>query len=101
MVSDLACMVCTYCEWVPHTGWSKEELLQAWLEDAEGVCAEAGVDMPEGDGQDFLAGEATTPQGRPKEGGETFIECNICCMEIHHHVTVPCDHHFCRDCWRE
>lgn len=78
-------------------GWSKEGLLQAWLEDAEGVCVETGVDMPDGGGADFLAREGATVQGPEKE----VMECGICCMEIDHHVVVPCDHHFCRHCWRE
>lgn len=28
--------------------WSKESLLDAWMEDTEGTCVKAGIQLPEG-----------------------------------------------------
>ena len=85
------------------SGWSKEDLLQAWLEDAESVCDKAGVDMPKELGEgDFLAISEESRQDRLRvEGVQNAIDCGICCMVVDDHVQVPCDHHFCKDCWRE
>ena len=94
--------------------WSKEDLLTAWLDNAPKVCEEAGVDMPtqDADNTDFLAsqshvslgvGVAVTPTSAEggNDGSEDASECGICCVSCDSHVTVPCGHHFCRDCWKQ
>lgn len=81
-------------------GWSKEELLQEWLKDSEKVCVEAGVDLPQGGGLDMFAGGVGPEQQENEVKEEMEKECGICCMLIHQRVLVPCEHHFCRDCWK-
>lgn len=85
------------------SGWSKEELLQAWLEDSATVCTVTGVEMPGGDDtatQDFLS-VATPPIERGMSDTEEMpaAECGICYASCDH-LSVPCGHHFCRECWK-
>ena len=80
----------------PVTGWSKEDLLEAWMNDSEAVCVEVGVDMPRDNvSQDFLD-IATSPS---LEVCVNEDECGICYMPCEY-LPVPCGHQFCRDCWR-
>lgn len=82
-------------------GWSKEDLLQAWLEDSGAVCVLAGIDMP-GDAalQDFLGTVTLPPVEVGVPGNGVTTECSICCTSCEP-LQVPCGHHFCRDCWKE
>ena len=104
----------TYSDMIAFfVGWSKEDLLGAWLSSPRAVCDKAGVDMPALDApgnSDFLGehapdllqgAEGATPT--PAEGAEKSaeVECGICCGSCDSHVTVPCGHHFCRECWKE
>lgn len=84
-------------------GWSKENLLQAWIENSESVCEEAGVEKPQDGSQDFLSEEDTPLQvGMTGSDDEMVLsDCGICCVACEQNVPVPCGHHFCRDCWKE
>lgn len=84
-----------------HYGWSKENLLEAWVDDSEAVCAEVGVDMPRDHiSQDFLD-VVTSPslEVGMNENEDIATECSICYVPCEC-LPVPCGHQFCRDCWR-
>lgn len=75
-------------------GWSKEELMQAWLGNPEAVCEEVGVERPLEGNHDSLRVSQVGVAG----GG---AECGICCLTCDHNVEVACGHHFCKSCWKE
>ena len=84
-----------------HIGWSKEQLLDAWMDNAEEVCEKAGVQLPSelgvhnldvGEGSHIVLDEGVSREEH---------ECGICCMDCPLEVFVPCRHHFCKDCWKQ
>ena len=87
-------------------GWSKEQLLEAWMENPTEVCEKAGVQLPTNLGTHNLdtPSVVSPPRGPPgeevegEEGGER--ECGVCVVTFVPDVEVPCGHVFCRDCWR-
>ncbi|CAI8031040.1 Ankyrin repeat and IBR domain-containing protein 1 [Geodia barretti] len=89
-----------------HHGWSKEQLLEAWMENPTEVCEKAGVQLPTNLGTHNLdtPSVVSPPRGPPgeevegEEGGER--ECGVCVVTFVPDVEVPCGHVFCRDCWR-
>ena len=81
------------------SGWSKEELLEAWMRDPAEVCEKAGVQLPSSLGIHNLdGGEGLLMGGAYPENEQ---ECGICCLPSSVEVQVPCEHHFCKDCWKE
>ena len=85
-------------------GWSKEQLLEAWMEDPTEVCEKAGVQLPANLGTHNLdtPATATLPRSPGEEGeGEEERECGVCVVNFTPDIEVPCGHVFCRDCWRE
>lgn len=82
-------------------GWSKETLLQAWIENPEQVCEEAKVDMPGDGGLDYLGGGNSVP-ALPAEAEEGEVrDCGICYESGATNIQIPCGHHFCDSCWKE
>ena len=81
---------------IPAVGWSKEELLQAWLQDPTAVCEEVGIERPTEGVHEF--GSLLTQQVGVAEGG---AECGICFMPYDNVVQVSCGHLFCVSCWKE
>lgn len=97
-------------------GWSKEELLQAWLQNPEQVCEEVGVDIqPDGEqlgsvdqsdppangGMQGPVGKQAGTVPTDSEGESKVKECGICCSYDKHEVQIPCGHYFCSDCWKQ
>lgn len=95
------CVIVMYCV----TGWSKEELLQAWVENSERVCELTGLQLAQDASRDFLSAElsglSVTMGDEGVEDEMMSVECGICCASCDLSVQVPCAHHFCRDCWKE
>lgn len=80
-------------------GWSKEQLLQAWVENPGAVCEDAGVMLPENlniENIDIVHGvpDAMTPEDKQSE-------CGVCTTPCVPGVVMPCDHVFCKDCWQQ
>ena len=85
----------------PLAGWSKEQLLEAWMEDPTEACEKAGVQLPANLGTHNLDTPTSvlSPPGPPGEGdGER--ECGVCVVSFTPDIEVPCGHVFCRDCWK-
>ena len=99
-------------------GWSKEELLSAWLVNPQSVFDVAGVDLPPQDdsNRDFLTSDShhivlneahlvSSPQLSGVRGQVSSVceekECGICYSLCSRLVSIPCDHHFCKDCWQQ
>ena len=76
--------------------WSKEVLLEAWVEDPAQVCEKSGVDLPLELGAHHLDQECVS-----HVGGEDVRECAVCYLTTPLEVVVPCQHHFCKDCWKQ
>eukprot|EP00731_Ephydatia_muelleri_P020266 Em0012g1091a len=79
--------------------WSKEQLLQAWVENPGAVCEDAGVMLPENlniENIDIVHGvpDAMTPEDKQSE-------CGVCTTPCVPGVVMPCDHVFCKDCWQQ
>lgn len=84
---------------VMFAGWSKEQLLQAWVVDPGAVCEEAGVVLPENlniENIDVVHGipDAMTPEDK-------LSECGVCTIPCVPGVAMPCEHIFCKDCWQQ
>ena len=71
----------------------------------EDVCEKAGVQLPSSLGVHNLLEDG--PGGWGAGGQVSSIdpqsewECGICCVPSAVEVQVPCEHHFCKDCWKE
>ena len=78
------------------SGWSKEQLLNAWMRDPAETCEKAGVHMPSILSVDNL--DDTLCAGG---GGEDGEDCGICYLPISKQTLVPCEHKFCQDCWQQ
>lgn len=83
-----------------HKGWSKEELLDAWMENARETCEKAGVELPSNLGTHNLDTPISAVVGSDR-GRVREIECAVCLVEFSPDIKVPCGHTFCRDCWRQ
>ena len=79
-------------------GWSKEDLLEAWMNDPAGACEQAGVEMPAVLSVDNLD-ECVRP--RDNKQLEATVECGICYLPVEELVEIPCEHVFCQDCWQQ
>ena len=89
-------ILCVYT----FSDWSKEELLEAWIRDPSEVCEKAGVQLPQSLGVHNLDdGERSQMTVAVSPGSEH--ECGICCLPSGVEIQVPCEHLFCRDCWKE
>ena len=70
------------------------------MRDAADVCEKAGVQMPSSLGiHNMDEGERQTVEASRHVSSER--ECGICCLPSAVDVQVPCEHHFCGDCWKE
>ncbi|XP_064646454.1 ankyrin repeat and IBR domain-containing protein 1-like isoform X2 [Lineus longissimus] len=85
--------------------WSREQLLEAWMEDAIACCEKCGVTPPpsifvEKPGLSELHHAELSLQNRSM--GHMEIVCDICASLIpgtEEPVDMSCDHQFCRGCW--
>lgn len=70
-----------------HFGWDKERLYQAFFEDPDRVCKQAGISL-EG---------STVRRGDPQEE----YMCPICYDDYNGNemIALSCGHFFCRHCW--
>lgn len=69
------------------------------MRDPADVCEKAGVQLPASLGIHNLdEGEGLQMS---MVGNESERECGICCLQSEVEVQVPCEHHFCKDCWKE
>lgn len=75
--------------------WSKERLLDAWMEDPAACCDKAGVALPAKLSVDNLEDPACVKGGVERE------ECSICTLLCVQEVMVPCEHVFCKSCWQQ
>ncbi len=86
------------------SGWSKEQLLEAWMDNPADCCEKSGVEMPSLLTEENLYQSSSgvsvlrTNEGEEEEEGE---ECGICTLPSSHSIFVPCEHHFCKDCWQQ
>ncbi|XP_061169604.1 ankyrin repeat and IBR domain-containing protein 1-like [Saccostrea echinata] len=85
--------------------WSREMLLEAWMSDPLQCCEKSGVHPPASVFCDkpVVQHSLDTDQHRPDTQNSTGI-CDICMESFvisEDHVSMTCDHMFCRDCWRE
>ncbi|XP_065834133.1 ankyrin repeat and IBR domain-containing protein 1-like isoform X2 [Oscarella lobularis] len=93
--------------------WSKEALLEAWMENATSACEKAGVKLPDTD--DVFATvndidvEMKAESSRETEEEVTAAEgrdkCTICEDNVvvlaggRGLIPIPCGHSFCSQCW--
>ncbi|XP_028393114.1 ankyrin repeat and IBR domain-containing protein 1-like [Dendronephthya gigantea] len=74
--------------------WSRESLLEAWMDDPITACEKAGV-TPSQESENDNSLQDSQPNAK--------CECTICCesfdVEIFS-VFVPCGHKFCTPCWK-
>ena len=86
-------------------GWSKEQLLDAWMDSPQDACEKAGVQLPSNLGthnMDSPAVGGVVIGGMREDGGEGGErECGVCVLTSPPDIEVPCGHFFCRDCWRQ
>lgn len=80
------------------SGWSKEQLVEAWMESPADVCEQAGVQLPKNLGSHNLDG---CHQRKLGDGEREEMECGVCALPYQKDIEVPCGHLFCRDCWRQ
>ena len=78
-------------------GWSKEQLLEAWMENPVECCDKSGVQMPTRLAEDNLDQQLAASSG----GGGEEAECGICTLLCSREIQVPCEHIFCKDCWQQ
>lgn len=86
-----------------NNGWSKEELLDSWMNDPSGTCEKAGVELPTILSLDNIDESLITPNvtGKNINKIREEEECSICCLPITENIIVPCNHMFCNDCWTQ
>nr|KAG5714730.1 hypothetical protein BaRGS_000218 [Batillaria attramentaria] len=86
--------------------WSRETLLEAWMEDPIACCQKCGVTPPASlfsekpQVQESLASPLPSPSHATSPSLE--VECNICTLVFllaDEPVHMTCTHQFCRDCW--
>lgn len=66
------------------------------------VCENAGVQLPSSLGVHNLLDDGFGERGKMNSSDfELEWECRICCLSSAPEVQVPCEHHFCKDCWKE
>ena len=66
------------------------------------VCEKAGVQLPSSLGVHNLLDDGLEDRGQANSNDlELEWECGICCVSSAAEVQVPCEHHFCKDCWKE
>ncbi|ELU11727.1 hypothetical protein CAPTEDRAFT_112704 [Capitella teleta] len=85
--------------------WSREMLLEAWMDDPIACCDKCGVVPP----SSVLSELPTTaiqndlePVLTPSPSQVTSTVCDICACTIpspEEPVNMTCDHQFCRSCW--
>eukprot|EP00118_Oscarella_pearsei_P007794 m.39009 g.39009 ORF g.39009 m.39009 type:complete len:1036 (+) comp32658_c0_seq5:216-3323(+) len=83
--------------------WSKEVLLEGWMENSALACEKAGVKLPDSDGLETkVEWDAAQSEKERRCGGEKF-HCSICVEEVvlrnDRLVSIPCGHSFCDECW--
>lgn len=86
--------------------WSRETLLEAWMENPVLCCQKCGVTPPASlfsetpQVQESLASPLPSPSHATSPSQE--VECNICTlvfMLADEPVHMTCTHQFCRECW--
>ena len=70
------------------------------------ACEAAGVQLPSELGVDnldqpLIAAMTVREGGGGRGGGEEGEECGVCTLPSPREVQVPCEHHFCRECWQQ
>ncbi|XP_038072929.1 ankyrin repeat and IBR domain-containing protein 1-like [Patiria miniata] len=82
--------------------WSREALLECWIQNPEECCEKCGVKPPENLDRFAEEHKLSSLEPKPVTPQEEPIMCDICTS------TVPaeeissdtlCSHQFCRDCW--
>ncbi|XP_031559595.1 ankyrin repeat and IBR domain-containing protein 1-like [Actinia tenebrosa] len=78
--------------------WSREKLVEAWMNDAKAACEKAGVKLPEG----YTDGDIDTFTFRHEDrtaSPKTSEHCLICADEIDELLALSCGHATCYNCW--
>ncbi|XP_025093474.1 uncharacterized protein LOC112563582 isoform X2 [Pomacea canaliculata] len=88
--------------------WSRETLLEAWMDNPVVCCEKCGVTPPstlfsdKPQVQESLASPLPSPSHASVHSGD--VECNICTTVFQaadEPVHMTCAHQFCRDCWEK
>ncbi|CAF3363782.1 unnamed protein product [Rotaria sp. Silwood1] len=84
-----------------HYEWSKESLLQSWIDDPIRCCEISGVNPP----LSLLHERGlTTIDINEFDTVHLSKECGICLKEFEsgvERIVISCDHQFCKDCWKQ
>ena len=80
--------------------------MDAWMDDPAECCEKSGVQMPSllteenlyQTSSGIMLQKDTAEEAGGEEDGQ---ECGICTLPHPHTILVPCEHHFCKDCWQE
>ncbi|XP_074650800.1 ankyrin repeat and IBR domain-containing protein 1-like isoform X2 [Tubulanus polymorphus] len=96
--------------------WSREMLLEAWMEDPIECCNKCGVTPPASVHQELKPTDSHTIRTATTSAAASRLEnsssrwqtqidviCDICACLIpgnEDEVPMTCDHQFCRDCWQ-
>lgn len=81
--------------------WSKESLIEAWMEDPVAACEKAGVTLPENHTTGNVELEEKTNLAIKSNYGASEV-CSICEDQIVYEdvpLSLSCNHEFCRSCW--
>ena len=70
------------------------------------ACDAAGVQLPTELGVDnldqpLMAATKEGGGGGGGGGGGEGEECGVCMLPSPREIRVPCEHHFCRECWQQ
>ena len=99
-------IIIVMCLFVCVTEWSRETLLEAWMDDPVACCHKCGVTPPgslfseKPQVQESLASPLPSPSHASSPSMEA--ECNICLCTFllaEEPVHMSCMHQFCRHCW--
>ena len=76
-------------------GWSAQIVIEKWVDDREGLCSQAGVELPPD------LGSANRPKILHHQKSVTESECQVCFEVVTEKISVLCGHVICKLCWEE
>ena len=81
-----------------HVEWSKEALLDSWMNDPRETCENAGVELPSILSIDNIDDHLTRDSSL---NARQDAVCSICFDTTTYDVRIPCEHTFCGECWKQ
>ncbi|KAL7007946.1 hypothetical protein EMMF5_002595 [Cystobasidiomycetes sp. EMM_F5] len=79
-----------------HLKWNKERVIDRYMEDADKLRHDAGIDLPQ------ASTSASPAKSQPRLKRIRGFVCDICCddsQSSRETIALGCNHRFCRDCY--